>query len=289
MFMLKKALRNVASKIWLSTLVILTLLVSIDVAVGVDVAICTVAHPWPKATADKEIAVLKDAIQGAVNLQLFGANELDDLADWVKNHTNSENQILILTGILPSTIYAAGNAEPDGSLVEEFLDAGNTIINTGEYTFYTIEGPNEANEDAALPNIIDVPEAHMWQGREGWREGVVVMTPTANGKKYTPSIVEYGTSYPIHVEDYDGTSWELELAVTENTEEDLRVDGVIVNTKTGARLGVFVQAYVGDIPEPDVSWGAVISEYILDYYLKEVAAVQADGKLVSTWGKIKRF
>jgi hypothetical protein len=50
-----------------------------------------------------------------------------------------------------------------------------------------------------------------------------------------------------------------------------------------------VQAYVGDIPAPDISWGAVISEYILNYYLREVAAVQADDKLVFTWGKIKRF
>lgn len=276
-------------KACLYAIVIFTILVMINVAMAVDVAICTAAHPWPKATADREIAVLGDAIKGSVNLQLFDANDLNGLADWVKNHTNDENQILILTGILPSTIYAPGNAEPDGSLVEEFLDAGNTIINTGEYTFYTIEGPNETNEDSALPNIIDVPTAYVWHGLEGWRDGAVVMTPTADGKKYTPSIKEYGTSYPLHVENYDGTSWKLELAVAENTEEDLRVDGVIVNTETGARLGIFVQAYVGDIPEPDISWGAVIGEYILKYYLREVAAVQGDGKLTSKWGDIKGF
>ena len=116
---------------------------------------------------------------------------------------------------------------------------------------------------------------------------MVTMTPTADGKKYIPSLQEYGTSYPIHVEDYEGTPWELELAVTENTEENLRVDGVIVNAETGGRLGIFVQAYVGDIPAPDISWGAVIGEYILNYYLREVADVQADGKLVSKWGEIK--
>ena len=276
-------------KVCLCSLVIFALFMGVNIAAAIDVAICTVSHPMPQNDADQEIAVLKDAIQEAVNLQLFGAGDLDALADWVEGHTSGENHILILTGILPTTLYPAGNAEPDGSIVEEFLDAGNTIINTGEYTFYTIEGPQEANGDAALPNIVDAPEAYVWHGREGWRDGAVTMTPTADGEKYTPSLEEYGTSYPIHVEDYEGTPWELELAVAENTEENLRVDGVIVNTETGGRLGLFVQAYVGDIPAPDISWGAVISEYILNYYLSEVAAVQADGKLVSTWGKIKKF
>ena len=278
-----------ARKVWLCNLVIFALLASVDFAAGIDVAICTVSHPMPQNDADQEIDVLRGAIQGAVDLQLFGAGDLDALADWVQEHTSGKNHILILTGILPTTLYASGNAEPDGSIVEEFLDAGNTIINTGEYTFYTIEGPQEANEDAALPNILDAPDASVWHGREGWRDGAVTMTPTADGKKYTPSLEEYGTSYPIHVEDYEGTPWELELAVAENTEENLRVDGVIVNTETGGRLGIFVQAYVGDIPAPDISWGAVIGEYILNYYLREVADVQAEAKLVSTWGEIKRF
>lgn len=285
--MRKRLDKNVVCKVWLCSLVICAFLINVDIAVGIDVAICTVAHPWPQATADKEIPIMTDMIKAAVDLQSFDAGDLDALATWVTEHTSGENHILILTGILPSTIYAAGNAEPDGSIVEEFLDAGNTIINTGEYTFYTIEGPDEINEDMALPNILDAPDAFVWQGIEGWRDGAVTMTPTADGAKYTPSMVEYGTSYPIHVENYDGTPWELEIAVAENTEEDLRVDGMIVNTETGGRLGIFIQAYVLDIPAPDISWGAVIGEFVVHYYLSEVAAVQADGKITTTWGSIK--
>lgn len=285
--MRKRLDKNVVCKVWLCSLVICAFLINVDIAVGIDVAICTVAHPWPQATADKEIPIMTDMIKAAVDLQSFDAGDLDALATWVTEHTSGENHILILTGILPSTIYAAGNAEPDGSIVEEFLDAGNTIINTGEYTFYTIEGPDEINEDMALPNILDAPDAFVWQGIEGWRDGAVTMTPTADGAKYTPSMVEYGTSYPIHVENYDGTPWELEIAVAENTEEDLRVDGMIVNTETGGRLGIFIQAYVLDIPAPDISWGAVIGEFVANYYLSEVAAVQADGKITTTWGSIK--
>jgi len=285
--MRKRLEGNVVCKVWLCSLVICAFLINVDIAVGIDVAICTVVYTWPQASADQEIPIMTDLIQEAANIQLFDAGDLDALADWVKDHTSDEKHVLILTGILPTTIYAAGNIQPEGSIVEEFLDAGNTIINTGEYTFYTSEGPNETNEDAALPLILDAPEAFVWHGIEGWREGVVAMTPTADGKKYTPSLEEYGTSYPLHVENYDGTPWELEIAVAENTEEDLRVDGMIVNTETGGRLGIFLQAYVGDIPEPDVSWGAVIGEFVVNYYLREVAAVQADGKLTTTWGSIK--
>ena len=271
------------------TFLLLTVLVSSTFAASFDVAIYTEAHPWPQDRADQEIAVLTDAIQGKVNPEMFDAGNLDALADWVQAHTSGQNHILMLTGILPTTIYPAGNAQEDGSPVEDFLDAGNTIINTGEYTFYTIEGKQEANESFALQNIIDVPEAYVWQGRgDNWREEPVVMTPTADGKKYTPSLTEYGTSYPFHPEDFEGTPWELELALAENTQEDRRVDpGVIVNTETGGRLGIFVQAYVLDIPAPDVSWGAVISEYILNYYISEVAAVEPSGKLTSTWGNVK--
>ena len=285
--MLKRAERKVVREVCLCSLVILVLLISVDMAIGgnVDVALCTLVHP-PGVDAG-EIPVMQEIIEGEADLQSFDAGGLGDLADWVEAHTSGERHVLILAGILPTTIYAGGNGEPDGSLVEEFLDAGNTIINTGEYTFYTIEGPSEANGEQALKNILDVPAAAVWHGLGGWEGAPVEMTPTADGEKYIPSIKEYGTSYPFHLDNYDGTDWELEIAVAENTDQDPRVDGMIVNTETGGRLGIFVQAYVGDIPAPDISWGSVIGEFIVNYYLPEYAAVEADGKLASTWGEIK--
>ena len=288
--MLKRAERKVVREVCLCSLVILVLLISVDMAIGgnVDVALCTLVHP-PGVDAG-EIPVMQEIIEEAADLQSFGAGDLDALADWVEAHTSGQKHVLILTGILPTTIYAAGNADPDGSLVEEFLDAGNTVLNSGEFFGYTIEGPAEANTEQALKNIVDLPTAGNIQS--DWNLSPITMTPTADGEKYTPSIVEYGTSYPIHMEGFEGTEWELEISLAENTDMkgDLRVDpGVLVNTETGGRLGVFVQAYVGDIPAPDISWGSVIGEFIVNYYLKEVAAVEADAKLASTWGEIKGF
>ena len=290
MLTLKREQRNVVREVFLCSLVILALLISVDTAIGgnVDIAICTVFHP-PGVDAG-EIPVMQEIIEEAADLQSFGAGDLNALADWVEAHTSGQKHVLILTGILPTTIYAAGNADPDGSLVEEFLDAGNTVLNSGEFFGYTIEGPAESNTEQALKNIVDLPTAGNIQS--DWNLSPITMTPTADGEKYTPSIVEYGTSYPIHMEGFEGTEWELEISLAENTDikGDLRVDpGVLVNTETGGRLGVFVQAYVGDVPKPDISWGSVIGEFIVNYYLKEVAAVEADAKLASTWGEIKGF
>ena len=278
-------------KVCLYSLVIFALLISANIASGadVDVAICTIVYPF--GTDVGVVPEIEGAIEGKVDVELFGENDLKALATWVETHTSGENHILIITGILPSSIYAAGNAEADDSLIEEFLDAGNTVINTGEYFGFTIEGGVEANGESAFSTILDLPPV---QGVHiDWNEwdNQTILTPTADGEKYTPSVEEYNTCYPLHMVDFDGTSWELSIAVVENTDRagDLRFDGVMLNTETGGRFGVFAQAaWCGEIG----AWrGDVISEYILNYHLIEVAdvAVQANGKLVSTWGEIKDF
>ena len=289
MLMLKKDRRNVVREVCLCSLVICVFLINVDIASGMDVAICTESFPWPQATYyDPEILIMTDLIQESADVQLFGVNELDALADWVQAHTDGEDHLLILTGIIPTTIYASGNAEPDGSIVENFLDAGNTIINTGEYAFYRIEGDVTANEHGGLQNVLDAPQAEMWQTKNGWVGGfVVTMTPTADGEKYAPSLVEYGTSYTLHAEDFVGTPWEFEIVIAENTDDNLRVDGLMRNPETGGRFGVFLQSYT-DIAMPDIPWGTILGEFVVNYCINEAGfAVQADGKLATTWGSIK--
>ncbi len=255
-------------------------------------ALHTDSHPWaredPNGAQDEIDNLIK--ILANVNLETFEPKDIDGLAAWVAAHTEGGGNTLILTGITPSSIYPTGNGKPDGSLLEEFLDAGNTIFNTGEYTFYTSEGPAETNGQDGLPNIIDVPTAFVWQGQgpDNWQANPVEMKPTQAGEDYVPSLKKYNTSYPFHVEDYDGTDWTLEVALAENTDEDLRVDpGVLLNEDTGGRLGIFVQAYVGDVPHPGVSWSDIMGEFIQNYYLPEVLSVEPTGKLATTWGELK--
>ena len=264
----------------------------VALSTGFDFALHTDSHPWAREDAkgaQKEIDDLIKILAG-VNLEVFQPKEIDGLADWVKAHTEGGGNTLILTGITPSTIYPPGNAKPDGSILEEFLDAGNAIFNTGEYTFYTSEGPDETNGPGGLQNIIDVPNAFVWQGKgaDAWRADPVEMTPTQAGEDYVPSLKEYNTSYPFHVEDYAKTPWKLEIALAENKDEDLRVEPAVMRHEdTGGRLGIFVQAYVGDVPHPGVSWAAIMGEFIVNYYVPEVLSVEPTAKLTTTWGKLK--
>ena len=271
----------------------LTILISAQVEANFNFALHTDSHPWaredPKG-AQQEIDNLIKIIDKKVNLTAFEPKDIKGLADWVKAHTEGGGNTLILTGITPSTIYPIGNAKPDGSVLEEFLDAGNTVFNTGEYTFYTSEGPAETNKQEALPNIIDVPGAFVWMNRGpgAWQANPVEMTPTQAGKDHVPSLKKYNTSYPFHVEDYEKSPWELEIALAENKDDDLRVEpAVIFNEDTGGRLGIFVQVYVGDVPHPGVSWSDIMGEFIVNYYVPEVLSVESAGKLTTTWGKLK--
>ena len=271
----------------------LTVLISTQVEANYNFALHTDSHPWaredPKG-AQAEIDALIKIIDNKVNLTAFDPKDIKGLADWVQAHTEGGGNTLILTGITPTTIYPPGNAKPDGSILEEFLDAGNTVFNTGEYTFYTSEGPDETNGQDALPHIIDVPDAFVWMNRgpDAWQANPVEMTPTQEGEDLIPSLKKYNTSYPFHVEDYEKSPWEVEIALAENKDDDLRVDpAVLYNKDTGGRLGIFLQVYVGDVPHPGVSWGEIMGEFIVNYYLPEVLSVEPTGKVTTTWGELK--
>ena len=79
------------------------------------------------------------------------------------------------------------------------------------------------------------------------------------------------------------------MALAENTKEaSRRVEpGVIFNQETGGRLGIFVQAYVGDIPHPGASFGDIMSEFILNYHVPVTLAIEPADNLAVTWGEVK--
>ena len=62
----------------------------------------------------------------------------------MEDHTAGGGDLLILCGQFPDTIYQPGNAQADDSLAELFLDAGNSIFNTGDYMFYIVQVANGA-------------------------------------------------------------------------------------------------------------------------------------------------
>ena len=120
-------------------------------AVASEIAISTQAGWFGQAAADSEMQKIVNNVKG-VNIQVFTSSQQAALATWVKDHTGDGiSDLLIMCGVFPASIYPAGNAQPDGSLAELFLDDGNTIINTGDWIFYVVNGAG-TNADAGLQN-----------------------------------------------------------------------------------------------------------------------------------------
>jgi hypothetical protein len=113
------------------------------------------------------------------------------------------------------------------------------------------------------------------------------MKVTAEGKKIAPSLKDYATDRPFHIDQIKNTDWEVEVALATNTGDQnaTRCDPCVIhNTATDARL---IQAYqTADGVDPK---GKVVAEIILNHYVGTVGvlAVEPNNKLPVTWGKIK--
>jgi len=241
-------MRKLVSRVFIVTLLFST------TAIASDIAIFTAANWWSQAAADVEMQEIADNVVDA-NVQVFTANDEPALADWALAHTgNRKADLLILCGKCPNALYPAANAQPDGSILEEFLDDGNCIINTGDWTFYVCDQGN--NGDQGMVNIMDLSTM-----TERWDDNTPV-TVTDDGKLYTPSLKGFTTARTIHI-DLLENDWEAELVLAV-ADDGNRGDPIIVrNSVTGGRVGVFFETPNND----SLPRGEVISEWINNWFL----------------------
>ncbi len=260
---------------YIFALVVSCLFMYAGLATAFDVAISSQANWWGQEAADREMAELEAAIKGsAANVQNFPADKQADLAAWVKDHTQTKaGHMLILCGQIPDTIYEPGNTQVDDSLVELFMDAGNTVINTGDYMMYVVNGAG-TNGDTGLQTLMDIPAISMW-------DDDTAVKVTADGKSYCPSLVDFQSDRPFHLDELDG-GWEAEFVLAQN-DEGTRADPVVVKNKdTGGRAGIFYQTASQD----DDPRSEVMSEFINSIY--RTTAVSPVGNLSTSWGAIKK-
>ncbi len=238
---------------------------------AVDIAISAKSGWWSQAAADQEMQDIVNNVKGA-NVEVFTVNQLAALADWVVAHTgDGVPDILIMCGNFPETIYRSGNAQPEGSLAELFLDDGNTIINTGDYIFYV--GTSANNDAGGLQNMMDIPGIAMWG------DDALPCVPTADGQQFTPSLQTIPSTRPFFFAQLEG-DWYPELILAQSADGS-RGDPVIVrNSATGGRIGIFYQ--VADVLT-DLR-GEVISEWINNWYLPKVAAATSSSNPVPAFG-----
>jgi hypothetical protein len=228
-------------------------------AMASDIAISTQAGWYSQAAADREMQEIVDNVKG-ISIEVFTSTQQNALADWVIDHTgDGAADLLILNGQFPDTIYTPGNAQADDSLAELFLDDGNVIINTGDYMFYVVNGAG-TNAEGGLQTMMDIPGITMW-------DDDTAVTVTAEGQQYTPTLQNFATDRPFHLDQLQG-DWQPELILAQNAAGTRAEPVIVVNTVTGGRLGIFYQTS-GQDNDPR---GEVISEWINNWYLQFVAA-----------------
>ncbi|HNY80646.1 MAG TPA: discoidin domain-containing protein, partial [Sedimentisphaerales bacterium] len=244
-------------------------------AMAVEIAISTQGGWMGQGHADTEAQEIVDNVTGAP-IAVFTSADLDALADWIEDHTgDGVSDLLVMFGIFPATIYPVGNAQPEGSLAELFLDDGNCIINTGDYIFYVGSAGN--NDAGGLANMMDVPAAAMW----GDDSLATTFAPTADGQLYTPSLPTLASNRPWFPAQFEGTDWYFELILAQSSDGTQVHPGILRNSVTGGRLGVFSQ--VSDDTQPR---GEVISEWINNWYLPTVAAAKTATNPVPASGDV---
>ena len=216
-----------------------------------EVAIYTGATGWiDKAPADAQAQICADRLTGlGVDVTIFSSTADDIvLAEWVSDNTgDGQLDVLVLYGYLPSSIYGAGNSQPDGSIAEAFIEStdGDAILNHADYMFYV---SSTINAEAGLQNMMDIPGITMWGDN-------TPVNVTAEGRAIAPSLTDFLSDRPFHVAELAG-DWFVEAALAQDAAGTL-ADPVVVRDGDRGRLIPCFQTNAQNDPK-----GAVAAEII---------------------------
>ncbi|MBI1924593.1 hypothetical protein HYR99_10110 [Candidatus Poribacteria bacterium] len=207
------------------------------------------------------------------------------LGKWVTAHTGDRKQDVLITasGTAPSALYPFPNKEPDGSNIEKFIEDGNVLINVADWILYmSYEGGTRSPDNAAAgaANVFDIPGLTF--GNRGGPQ-----KPTAEGLKYIPSLKEFQSARPWHLEQFNGTDWVVTaFAKADDTTTD---PAVAVNKVYGGVIAAMWQKDAPDWTDGPDPRGIGVVEFIANWLTEKgnLTAVDPQGKLATTWGKIK--
>ena len=242
---------------------------TVNVDTSVDVLIYTGEVWWISDSKAITEAKTTKRLLKAAGIQTEMTNSEDTVKQWMLQTTSDDSvDVLILYGDTPSTIYPAGNAQPDGSVAENWIETsdGNTILNHGDWIFWG--GGNAKNQEQGLQNMMDIPGIAMW--------GDTPMSVTATGSELTPSLVDFQSNRPFHLDALQG-EWFAEKVFASNTgdENATRADPVIVRDGNRGRIAIVHQTEFKNNPK-----GKVAAEIIINYLLADAEpAIAAAPKL----------
>lgn len=285
-------------KLYYLGIVIFTLLISVTMVLANDLAIYSGPSNVGWITDDNvqkntETIMNHAGLKALFNdIENFGDGDEvgaeSPLAEWCVAHTGNGQQdvIVLASGTTPSALYGFPNTMPDGSNVENFVEAGNVVINVADWIFYmSYEGGVRSAENAGggAANVFDIPGLD-FNGR-----GTGNQIPTDLGKKYIPSLAAFHSDRPWHVEQYTDTNWDVVAFAQED--ENNADPAVAINKEMGSDGLPMIAAmwqsatpnWIGTDPR-----GIGVVEFIQNWLTEEGNLdVQANDRLTTTWGHIK--
>ncbi len=208
--------------------------------------------------AENEAEMTKFLLESE-NMQVEITNSKESVRDWMLQTTaNGVVNVCILYGVLPSTIYPSGNAQPDGSVAENWIETtdGDTILNHADYFGYN-SSEGTANERGAMQNLMDLPEIEI-----NVYEHNVDMFVTVEGSRLAPSMVHFRSDRPFPLDQLED-EWFAEKILasdTGNTQATL-ADPIIVRDGDRGRLAIVFHTLYKNNPKAEVA--AQIINYLL--------------------------
>ena len=228
------------------------------------------------------------------NIDNYGdGDEVGDkspLGKWLISHTNNGQTDVVFTacGTCPSSFYQFPNKDPDGSNIEEFIEAGNVHINVADWIYYmSYEGGVRSADNGAqgAANVFDIPGLSF--GNRGSD-----FEPTKEGKKYIPSLKNFDSTRPWHMEQFKGTPWKL-VAFAVDTGDKNSADPVVAISKEDGKdgTGMIAAMWQKDAPvwagKPDPR-GIGVAEFLVNWLQENATfAVNPKEKMSTTWGYVK--
>ena len=203
-----------------------------------------------------------ESLEMAVQLHAAGIPffwlDANGVRDWMlETKGNGAIDVLVLYGDIPDTIYPPGNARPNGSLAETWLETtdGDTILNHADWIFWG--GGAAKNREAGLQNIMDIPGITMWGDN-------TPMRVTVSGRAITPTLKNFQSDRPFPLDQLGG-NWFAELVLASNTGDGdaTRADPVVVRDGDLGRIAIVYQTFEQDDPK-----GEVAAEIIINHLMK---------------------
>ncbi len=226
---------------------------------SVDVLIYIGKTLWISSENAENEAEMTKFLLESENIQVEITKSKESVRDWMLQTTaNGAVNVCILYGILPSTIYPSGNAQPDGSVAENWIETtdGDTILNHADYFGYN-SSEGKANERGAMQNLMDLPEIEI-----NVYEHNVDMFVTVEGSRLAPSMVHFKSDRPFPLDQLEDEWFAEKILATDtgNTQATL-ADPVIVRDGDRGRLAIVFHTLYKNDPKAEVA--AQIINYLL--------------------------